>query len=123
MHCFALDEDANQAGDVFDGLVILAGKGDAFRPRPAKSSASMRMPLCRKRKSVSGRSSLEGLRHLRLLRPLVAESLGKTAIRIDSAVAEKRPMRAAEFNLGEVAVDDHHFFVLDRRAFDDLPVR
>ena len=80
MHFLARDEDADQARDVFDGFVILAGKRNPFGPRPANPGASMRMPLGRKREPVLRRRALV-TRVLCLLRPwhLVAEALGQRA--------------------------------------------
>jgi hypothetical protein len=45
MHFLERDEDLDEAGDVFDRLVVFTGKRNAFRARPGDPGASMRMPL------------------------------------------------------------------------------
>src|ERR1043165_9855294 len=53
---------------------------------------------------------------------LVVEAFRQRAVGIDATIAQKWPVRAAEFDLGEIAIDDHHLFLVDRRALDDLAV-
>src|SRR6476620_7606721 len=52
----------------------------------------------------------------------VVEALGQRPVRVDAPIAQERPVSAAEFDLREIAVDDHHAFLVDRRALDHLSI-
>src|SRR5688572_8450239 len=54
---------------------------------------------------------------------LVAETFGERPVGVDAPIAQERPVRAAEFDLCQVAIDDHHGFLVDRGALHDLSVR
>jgi hypothetical protein len=73
--------------------------------------------------TIQKHQHLRRLRNLRLLYlRLSDEALGEVLIGVDPAVAEKRPVRPAEFHPSQVAIREDDFFACDRGALHDCAV-
>ena len=51
------------------------------------------------------------------------EPLGEIAVGVDAAIAQKRPVSAAEFHPREITIRHQHLFAIDRPAGHDRSVR